>query len=248
MGVEAQEASAQTGSARILVADDHDLVRDGYQRMLSREPDLTVVGEASNGLEAVELCRKLRPDLVLMDVRMPKMDGLEATRRIKEELPTTSVLVVTTYDNPDYLLGAIEAGAAGYVLKDAPKRQLIDAVRRTLSGESPLNQELAMQLLSRFAREPKGPPTSPSPPPPDAPKHRGAGAPPPPEALTPRELEVLRLLAQGKSNPQIAEDLVISRATAKTHVERIIRKLGVSDRTQAALSAIEMGLVTTEFT
>ncbi len=242
MGVEAQ-ASAQTGSARILVADDHDLVRDGYQRMLSREPDLTVVGEASNGLEAVELCRKLRPDLVLMDVRMPKMDGLEATRRIKEELPTTSVLVVTTYDNPDYLFGAIEAGAAGYVLKDAPKRQLIDAVRRTLSGESPLNQELAMQLISRFAREPKGPPT---PTPPGAPGHRGAGAPPPPEALTARELEVLRLLAQGKSNPQIAQDLVISRATAKTHVERVIRKLGVSDRTQAALRAIEMGLVPSE--
>ncbi len=239
MEVEAQ-ASAQTGSARIGVADDHDLVRDGFQRMLSREPDLTVVGEAENGLEAVELCRKLRPDLVLMDVRMPKMDGLEATRRIKEELPTTSVLVVTTYDNPDYLFGAIEAGAAGYVLKDAPKRQLIDAVRRTLSGESPLNQELAMQLISRFAREPQEPKA-----PPDAPRHRGAGA-PPLEALTPRELEVLRLLAQGKNNPQIAQYLVISRATAKTHVERIIRKLGVSDRTQAALRAIELGLVTTE--
>ncbi len=239
MGVEAQ-ASAQPGSARILVADDHDLVRDGYQRMLSREPDLTVVGEASNGLEAVELCRKLRPDLVLMDVRMPKMDGLEATRRIKEELPTTSVLVVTTYDNPDYLFGAIQAGAAGYVLKDAPKRELIDAVRRTLSGESPLNQELAMQLISRFAREPKEPP--PTPPPPDAPRHRGAGAPPPPEALTPRELEVLRLLAQGKNNPQIAEGLFISKATAKVHVRRVIAKLGVSDRTQAVVRALELGL------
>ena len=233
------QASAQTGSARILIADDHELVRDGYQRMLSREPDLTVVGEAKNGLEAVELCRKLRPDLVLMDVRMPKIDGLEATRRIKEKLPTTSVLVVTTYDNPDYLFGAIEAGAAGYVLKDAPKRQLIDAVRRTLSGESPLNQELAMQLISRFTRESREPTVQP-----DVAKHRGADA-SALEALTPRELEVLRLLAKGKSNPQIAQDLVISRATAKTHVERIIRKLGVSDRTQAALRAIETGLVTT---
>ncbi len=241
MGVEAQ-ASAQPGSARILVADDHDLVRDGYQRMLSREPDLEVVGEASNGREAVEFCRKLRPDLVLMDVRMPEMDGLEATRRIKEELPTTSVLVVTTYDNPDYLFGAVEAGAAGYVLKDAPKRQLIDAVRRTLSGESPLNQELAMQLISRFTRESREPTVQL-----DVPKHHSADA-SPLEALTPRELEVLRLLAQGKSNPQIAEGLFISRATAKTHVARIIRKLGVSDRTQAALRAIEMGLVTTEFT
>ncbi len=234
------QASTRNGSARLVIADDHDLVRDGYQRMLSREPDLEVVGEASNGREAVEFCRKLRPDLVLMDVRMPEMDGLEATRRIKEELPTTSVLVVTTYDNPDYLFEAVEAGAAGYVLKDAPKRQLLNAVRRTLGGESPLNQELAMQLISRFTHE-SGEPTAP----PDTPKHRAVGA-PPLEALTPRELEVLRLLAQGKNNPQIAQYLVISRATAKTHVERIIRKLGVSDRTQAALRAIELGLVTTE--
>jgi DNA-binding NarL/FixJ family response regulator len=237
------ETSTPTGSARILIVDDHDLVRDGYQRMLDREPDLEVVGEASNGREAVELCRELRPDLVLMDVRMPEMDGLEATRKIKDELPTTSVLVVTTYDNPDYLFEAVEAGAAGYVLKDAPKRQLLGAVRRTLNGESPLNQELAMQVISRFSRqtrEPGEPAAQPA-----VPQHRGAGV-PGLEALTPRELEVLGLLAQGKSNPQIAQELVISRATAKTHVERIIGKLGVSDRTQAALRAIESGLVTLE--
>ena len=228
----------RTGPARVLVADDHDLVRDGYRRMLDRESDLEVVGEASNGREAVELCRKLRPDLVLMDVRMPYMDGLEATREIKGELPTISVLVVTTYDNPDYLLEAIEAGAAGYVLKDAPKRQLIDAIRGTLNGESPLNQELARQLIYRLARESREPMTRP-----DVSKRRDAAM-PPPEALTPRELEVLRLLAQGKSNPQIAQELVISRLTAKTHVERIIRKLRVSDRTQAVLHAIELGLVT----
>jgi DNA-binding NarL/FixJ family response regulator len=235
------QTSTRTGPARILIADDHDLVRDGYQRMMDREPDLEVVGEASNGREAVELCRKLRPDLVLMDVRMPEMDGLEATREIKGELPTTSVLVVTTYDNPDYLFEAVEAGAAGYVLKDAPKRQLLNAVRRTLSGESPLNQELAMQLISRFTSEPRGPAAQAG-----VPKPRGAAAAAPREALTPRELEILRLLAQGKSNPQIARELVISRLTAKTHVERIIRKLGVSDRTQAALRAIELGMVTPE--
>jgi DNA-binding NarL/FixJ family response regulator len=228
---------------RVIIADDHDLVRDGYKLMLDREEDLDVVGEASNGREAVELCRKLRPDLVLMDVRMPEMDGLEATRAIKGELPTTSVLVVTTYDNPDYLFEAIEAGAAGYVLKDAPKRQLLDAMRRTLSGESPLNQELAMQLISRFAREtrrtrePAGPP--------HILEHYGTST-QPYEALTPRELEILQLLAQGKSNPQIAQELVISRLTAKTHVERIIRKLAVSDRTQAALRAIQLGLVGAE--
>jgi DNA-binding NarL/FixJ family response regulator len=231
------QADTRTGPARILVADDHDLVRDGYQRMLDREPDLEVVGEARNGREAVELCRRLSPDLVLMDVRMPEMDGIEATRTIKGELPTISVLVVTTYDNPDYLFEAVEAGAAGYVLKDSPKRQLLSAVRRTLNGESPLNQELAMQLISRFsrqARELKEPAAS-------QPRSSDAS---PREALTPRELEVPGLLARGMSNPQIAQELTISRATAKTHVERIIGKLGVSDRTQAALRAIELGLVT----
>jgi DNA-binding NarL/FixJ family response regulator len=140
--------------ARILIADDHDLVRGGYQLMLDREPDLEVVGEASNGREAVELCQKLLPDLVLMDVRMPEMDGIEATRKIKSELPTISVLVVTTYDNPDYLFEAVEAGAAGYVLKDAPRRQLLDAVRRTLSGESP------SPALAAGFRRPRGCPKS----------------------------------------------------------------------------------------
>jgi DNA-binding NarL/FixJ family response regulator len=231
---------ARTGPARVVIADDHDLVRDGYKLMLGREEDLEVIGEASNGREAVELCRKLCPDLVLMDVRMPEMDGLAATREIKSELPTTSVLVVTTYDNPDYLFEAIEAGAAGYVLKDAPKRQLLDAVRRTLSGESPLNQELAMQLISRFTRS-RGEPLAPT----AVPKRQGADA-QDLEALTPREREIVQLLTQGKSNPQIAQQLVISRATAKTHVERIIRKLRVSDRTQAAFRAIELGLDTLE--
>src|ERR671917_875199 len=233
----------RTGPVRVLIADDHGLVRDGYKLMLEREEDLEVVGEASNGREAVELCRELRPELVLMDVRMPEMDGLEATRAIKGEFPTTSVLVVTTYDNPDYLFEAIEAGAAGYVLKDAPKSQLLGAVRRTLNGESPLNQELAMQLISRFSRqerEIREPAPSPA-----ASQQRVTDA-PALERLTPRELEVLGLLARGKSNPQIAQELVISRATAKTHVERIIGKLGVSDRTQAALRAIERGLVTLE--
>ncbi len=243
---EARSSTRSGPPARVLIADDHMLVRDGYRLMLDREEDLEVVGEAANGREAVELCRRLHPELVLMDVRMPEMDGLEATREIKGESPTTSVLVVTTYDNPDYLFEAVEAGAAGYVLKDAPKSELLDAVRRTLEGESPLNQELAMQLISRFTREGRKPHESP-PPPSAGPQRRGAGA-PALEALTPRELEVLQLLAQGKSNPQIAQELVISRLTAKTHVERIIRKLKVSDRTQAALRAIELGLVTPENT
>ncbi|HEV2745048.1 MAG TPA: response regulator transcription factor, partial [Rubrobacter sp.] len=164
------ESEARTvPPARVLITDDHDLVRDGYQRMLAREEGLEVVGEAANGREAVELCRKLRPDLILMDVRMPEMDGLEATRRIKAEFPTTGGLVVTTYDNPDYLFEAIEAGAAGYVLKDAPKQQLGNAARRTLNGESPLNQELAVQLFSRFARGAHQQRGEPATPPPDMP-------------------------------------------------------------------------------
>ena len=235
-------ADARTGlpSARILVADDHELVREGFQRALSREPGLEVVGEAANGREAVELCRCLKPDLVLMDVRMPKMDGLEATRAIKAKQPEVSVLVVSTYENPDYLLEAIRAGAAGYVLKGARKGQLVDAVRSVLNGESPLNQELATQLLQRLASETQRPVEQP---PAAKEKELAAARGSLLEDLTPRELEVLGLVAQGKTNPQIAETLVISRGTAKIHVERIIRKLGVSDRTQAVVRGIEMGLL-----
>jgi DNA-binding NarL/FixJ family response regulator len=242
MESEGQPRGTRTGPARLLLADDHDLVRDGFHRMLGREPDLEVVGEASNGREAVELCRRLKPDLVLMDVRMPEMDGLEATRTVKAEQPSVSVLVVTTYENPDYLLGALKAGAAGYVMKDAPKRQLVNAVRRVLDGEFPINQELAAQLIQRLADEAAQPAQKP----PSLTPEKRAGVEPAIEELTPRELEVLALLSQGKTNPQIAETLVISRATAKVHVERIIRKLGVSDRTQAVVRAIELGLVEPE--
>jgi DNA-binding NarL/FixJ family response regulator len=205
--------------------------------MLDGEPDLEVVGEAASGREAVELCRSLRPKLVLMDVRMPEMDGLAATRMIKEEFPITSVLIVTTYDDPDYLLEAIEAGAAGFVLKDARKRKLIEAVRSVLNSEATLNSELAMQLIKRFASETterrRKPPPAPGKPN-GAPSARL-------EELTPRELEVLPLLVQGKSNPEIAKELVITRATAKVHVRHIINKFGVSDRTQAVVRALELG-------
>lgn len=223
--------------ARIVIADDHELVRDGLQRMLSSERDLEIVAEAANGREALKLCRELHPDLVLMDVRMPQMDGLEATRAIKEELPATSVLIVTTHESPDYLFQAIDAGAAGYVLKDAPKRQLINAARRTLNGESPLNQELALQLIRRFADERM---TAREELP--VPQARGRQA-PSSEGLTPRELEVLQLMARGQTNAQIAAELVVSTGTSKTHVQHIISKLGVSDRTQAVVRAIELGLV-----
>ena len=224
--------------ARILIADDHELVRDGFRRLLDYEEDLEVVGEARDGREAVDLCRSLDPDLVLMDVRMPKMDGLEATRVIKAEQPAIGVLVVTTYDNPDYLLEAIKAGAAGYVLKDAPNRQLTNAIRRALDGESPLNQELASQLIRSLAGEG----TRPSQEQTSAAGGRGAGAASLPNGLTFRELEVLKLVALGKTNQEIAEGLFISRATAKVHVRHVIAKLGVSDRTQAVVRALELGL------
>ena len=142
--------------ARILIADDHALVREGLRTMLSGEDGIEVIAEANDGQQALDVCRELGPDLVLMDVRMPVMDGLEATRKIKQEMPKTSVMMVTMHENPDYLFEAVKAGAAGYVLKDASGERLLSAVRRTLEGESPLNQELAMRLLVRLSRESGG--------------------------------------------------------------------------------------------
>jgi DNA-binding NarL/FixJ family response regulator len=221
----------QDETKRLVLADDHHLLRRGFRSLLSSEPGLEVVGEASTGLEAIELCRSLAPDLILMDVRMPEMDGITATRRIKDEQPGVSVLIVTMHENPDYLLEALDAGAAGYVLKDAPAERLINAVHRTLDGESPLNQELATRLLRQLAEEKLDTPSH------TPPKHHE----PLEDALTPRETEVLGLLTTGQTNQQIAQTLTISKGTAKVHVERIIRKLGVSDRTQAAVRALELG-------
>jgi two-component system, NarL family, response regulator LiaR len=218
--------------ARLMVADDHDLVREGLCTLLGGEADLEVVGEARDGQEAIELCRELRPDLVLMDVRMPNFDGLEATRKIKEEMPEVSVVMVTMHENPDYLLEAVRAGAAGYVLKDAAGERLIEAVRRTLCGDSPLDEKLAMRLLRSLAGGMAG----------EHQRRPRTSRPPSDEGLTPREVEVLRLLAKGQTNPQIARNLEISRGTAKIHVQHVIAKLGVSDRTQAAVRALELGL------
>ena len=221
--------------ARLVLADDHDLVREGIRAVLEGEPDLVVVGEAENGRQALEICLKERPDLVLMDVRMPEMDGLAATRAIKEQLPETSVVMVTMHESPDYLLEAIKAGAAGYILKDAAGERLVEAVRRTLEGEAPLSEGLAMQLLVQMVNESEQSAGML----PEAKKRRRG---PLPKGITPREAEVLRLLAQGRTNPQIAQDLAVSRGTVKIHVQNIISKLGVSDRTQAAVRAIELGI------
>jgi DNA-binding NarL/FixJ family response regulator len=223
--------------ARLIIADDHALLRSGLRSMLYGEPDLEVVGEAADGAEALELCRRLEPDLVLMDVRMPKMDGLAATRAIKEEFPRTSVVMVTMQEDPDYLFEAVLAGAAGYVLKGVPPEQLTDAVRQVLDGEFLFNQRLTIDLLRSMAGREK--PAAPSP---------GVVAPggSPSEPLTDRETEILRLLGQGQTNPQIARELVVSPGTVKNHVRDIIAKLGVSDRTQAAVRAMELGLLATD--
>jgi two-component system, NarL family, response regulator LiaR len=222
--------------ARLLIADDHALMREGTRAVLVRAPDLEVAGEAGDGQEAVELCRSLRPDLVLMDVSMPGMDGISATRAIKAESPKTSVLVLTAHDDHDLLLDAIKAGAAGYVLKGVGPAELVGAIRATLAGESPVDQELVMRLVRRLADE-----TGPTKEPPREPA--GERRAPPQGPLTPRELEVLRLLATGQTNRQIAKELHLSLSTVKRNLERIIAKLGVSDRTQAAVKAVELRLI-----
>jgi len=256
------ETAARSQTARLLIADDHALVREGLRTMLSGEDGIEVVAEAHNGRQALETCRALGPDLVLMDVRMPVMDGLEATKRIKQEMPKTSVMMVTMHENPDYLFEAVKAGAAGYVLKDASGERLLNAVRRTLEGESPLNQELAMQLLARLATESSGGGSeevsreaaeeasleAETEPQADHSETHQAGpsgsgrtreATRQIDSLTPREVEVLKLLSQGQTNPQIAQNLLFSVSTVKAQVRSILAKLGVSDRTQAAVRAIE---------
>ena len=212
-------------TARMIIADDHELSRAGLRSMLAGERWLELVGEAGNGREAVELCRQLQPDLALLDVRMPEMDGLAATRSIKQACPKTSVLIITTHEHSDYLVAALKAGAAGYMLKDVTRQELLSAVRRVLRGESIIDSDVAARALQRLAREPSA--------------YDG----PTLERLTPREHQVLQLLAQGMTNREIAGQLTLSVGTVKIHVEHIIAKLGVSDRTQAAVRAVESGLL-----
>ena len=213
--------------ARLVIADDHELARAGLRAMLTDQRGFALVGEASNGQEALQLCRRLRPDLALIDVRMPEMDGLTTCRAIKQECAATSVILITMHANTDYLFEALKAGAAGYVLKDLSQRELITTVQKVLHGESILNQGLMARLLQRLASEK---PTRE-----DLPLGR----------LSPREREVLQLLTRGQTNREIARELTVSVSTVKIHVEHILAKLGVSDRTQAAVRAVEMGLVST---
>lgn len=220
-------ASSQrsAGAARLLIVDDHELARTGLVNVLAGDASLKVVGEAATGREAIELCQQLLPDLVLMDIRMPDLDGLAATREIKAGRPETIVLIVSMHEDPDYLFEAVKAGAAGYVLKGASAREIRAAVHSVLDGEAVLPPELATQLLRRLAQP------------------RAEHPPSPLEPLTRREMDVLELLVQGMTNRRIADALVVTHSTVKGHVEHIMRKLEASDRTQAAVRALQLGLV-----
>ncbi len=203
---------------RLLIADDHPVVRAGLRGMLGAEPDLDIVGEAADGADAADLAERLRPDVVLMDLRMPRVDGVTATARIRDRAPGVRVLVLTTYDTDADILRAVEAGATGYLLKDARREELFRAVRAAAAGESVLAPTVAARVIERMR----------------APRQ---------EALSGRELEILELVAAGRSNKEIAGLLAISEATVKTHLLHVFSKLGVEDRTQAVTVALARGIL-----
>jgi DNA-binding NarL/FixJ family response regulator len=213
---------------RVLLCDDQALVRSGFRMILEARPDIEVVGEAEDGLRAVELGRRLEPDVILMDVRMPNLDGVEATRRLVQQGSRARIVILTTYDLDEYVHQAIRAGASGFLLKDVQPAQLVEAIRVVAAGDALLAPSVTRRLLERFAA------TLPE---------RDSRPPPALQALTERELEVLQLLASGCSNAELAERLFVSEATAKTHVSSILRKLGLRDRVQAVILAYDAGLV-----
>jgi len=208
---------------RILIVDDHTVVRDGLSAMLGREDDFEVVGEAQNGLEGVEKAVLLKPDVVLMDLRMPELDGVEAMRRIREQKPEINFLVLTTFDTDEYIYDAIEAGAKGFLLKDASREELFKAVRAVSRGDSLIDPSVAARVLNRFAQLSRE----------SAPQ----------ELLSERERQVLDLLAKGSANKEIAASLSLSESTIKTHVANIFQKLEVNDRTSAVTQALQRGII-----
>jgi DNA-binding NarL/FixJ family response regulator len=215
---------------RILVVDDQEVVRAGFSALLATQPDFAVVGSAADGASAVRICRAERPDVVLMDIRMPIMDGIEATRQILESAPAEAgprVIILTTFDLDEHVYDALSAGASGFLLKEVTAERLFDAVRVVAAGDALLAPNVTRRLITQFARLRPGPTT-----------HTTALG-----TLTPRETEVLRLIAAGLSNPEIARQLVVSEETVKTHVSRMLSKLRLRDRTQAVVVAYESGLV-----
>ena len=216
-------------TVRVLIADDQELIRTGFRMILAAEPDIDVVGEATNGAEAVSICRELHPDVVLMDIRMPELDGIEATRRIlaQPHQPKPSVLILTTFERDEYVYGALRAGASGFLLKDVPAHKLAAGIRTIGEGDALLAPSITRRLIEEFAA-PRTP----------------ADSTPGLDELTPRELEVFQLLASGMTNNEIAAKLVVGDTTVKTHVARILMKLGVRDRVHAVILAYETGLIT----
>jgi DNA-binding NarL/FixJ family response regulator len=212
---------------RVVVADDQALVRTGFRVIVDAEPDMEVVAEAGDGRETVEAVRLRHPDVVLMDIRMPNLDGIEATRLVAAQPRPPRVLILTTFDLDEYVYEALRAGASGFLLKDAGAAELLHAVRVVAGGEALLAPTITRRLIEDFARRPR-------------PSARPAAM----DELTPRELEVLGLIARGSSNADIARELVVSDATVKTHVARVFSKLGLHDRAQAVVLAYESGLVT----
>ena len=213
---------SDSGPIRVFVADDHAIVRKGIAAVLEIVPDIEVVGEAVNGRDAVYRVEQLRPDVILMDLVMPEMDGIEAIRRIKDHQPEARILVLTTFAGEDKIFPAVKAGALGYHLKDSHPEELVQAIRQVHRGESSLHPVIARKVLEELSRPSERPPT--------------------PDPLTPREVEVLRLVAQGLENLEIAEKLVITETTVRTHVSNIMSKLHVASRTQAALYALREGI------
>jgi DNA-binding NarL/FixJ family response regulator len=209
----------------VLLADDQALIRDGFRSLIDREPDLHVVAEAADGAEAIAMARQHRPHVVLMDIRMPRVDGLTATRQLTAYLDGPRVLVLTTFDRDEWVYEALQAGASGFLLKDVRATQLTDAIRTVAAGESLLAPSITRRLIEQFVA------------------NRPARAQTPPASLTERETDVLRLIAAGLSNAEIAERLVIGHSTVKTHVNRLLTKLDLRDRVQAVVYAYETGLV-----
>ena len=209
---------------KILIADDHPVVREGLIAMIRREPDFMVVGEATNGLEAVNKAKELKPDVILMDLRMPEMDGVEAIRQVSMAEPNTKFIILTTYSDDEYIFRGIEVGARAYLLKDAPREDLFKAIRAVHRGESLIQPVVASKVLDRFAE-----------------LSRRAQA--PAGALSEREIEVLRLMAKGDANKEIAAQLHITDSTVKTHISNIFQKLNAKDRTEAVMQAVKKGII-----
>ncbi|MFN8595387.1 MAG: response regulator transcription factor [Anaerolineae bacterium] len=218
---------------RVLLADDQDIIRTGLTIILNHQSDIEVVGQAADGQEAVELAKQLKPDVILMDIKMPHLNGIQATRQIVSVLPKTQIIILTTYDTDDWVFDGIRAGAIGYLLKDASGDNLADAVRGALRGESQIDPTVARKVLREFQQLTQHRSPAPQPPVDEEPL----------EQLTDREEEVLKLVAAGLANKEIAQQLSLSEGTVKNHISAILAKLHANDRTQAVLTALKRGLV-----